>query len=43
VFEGKLLAYDGTILTVLITIKTRKKEIQISMENVASARLAVMF
>ncbi|MFD3445502.1 ribosome maturation factor RimP [Microbacteriaceae bacterium 4G12] len=42
-FEGKLLAYDGTTLTLLLTIKTRKKEIQIPMEKVASARLAVTF
>jgi ribosome maturation factor RimP len=43
VFEGKLLAYDGASITLLITIKTRKKEIIIPMEKVASARLAVTF
>ncbi|MBO9128857.1 ribosome maturation factor RimP [Bacillus sp. 165] len=43
VFEGKLLAYDGSSVTVLMIIKTRKKEIIIPMEKVASARLAVTF
>lgn len=42
-FEGKLLSYDGTTITLLLTIKTRKKEIQISMDKVANARLAVTF
>lgn len=43
IFEGKLLAYDGTTITLLLTIKTRKKEIQIPMDKVANARLAVTF
>ncbi len=42
-FEGKLLSYDGTTITLLLTIKTRKKEIQIPMDKVANARLAVTF
>jgi ribosome maturation factor RimP len=42
-FEGKLLAYDGEMITLAILIKTRKKEIQIPMKKVASARLAVTF
>ncbi|MDG4655937.1 ribosome maturation factor RimP [Ectobacillus antri] len=42
-FEGKLLSYDGTTVTLAMIIKTRKKEIQIPMEKVASARLAVTF
>ena len=25
-FEGKLLSYDGTTITLLLTIKTRKKK-----------------
>lgn len=42
-FEGKLLSYDGNTITLLLTIKTRKKEIQIPMDKVANARLAVTF
>ncbi|MCV5296232.1 ribosome maturation factor RimP, partial [Escherichia coli] len=42
-FEGKMLSYDGTTITLLLTIKTRKKEIQIPMDKVANARLAVTF
>jgi ribosome maturation factor RimP len=42
-FEGKLLSYDGETVTLAMIIKTRKKEIQIPMEKVASARLAVTF
>ncbi|MFX3624657.1 MAG: ribosome maturation factor RimP [Ectobacillus sp.] len=42
-YEGKLQAFDGTTLTLAVIIKTRKKEIQIPMEKVASARLAVTF
>ncbi|MGQ0515608.1 ribosome maturation factor RimP, partial [Bacillus sp. D-CC] len=34
---------DGTTITLLLTIKTRKKEIQIPMDKVANARLAVTF
>ncbi|MCP8969032.1 ribosome maturation factor RimP [Ectobacillus ponti] len=42
-FEGLLLSYDGTVAILQITIKTRKKEVQIPVEKIASARLAVMF
>lgn len=42
-FEGELLAFDGKEITLLLTIKTRKKEITIPYDKVASARLAVTF
>lgn len=42
-FEGKLLSYTGETVTLAIMIKTRKKEVQIPMSKVASARLAVAF
>jgi ribosome maturation factor RimP len=42
-FEGKLLSYNGETVTIAIMIKTRKKEVQIPMSKVASARLAVAF
>ncbi|GGE65259.1 ribosome maturation factor RimP [Priestia taiwanensis] len=42
-FEGQLLNFDGAEVTLLQTIKTRKKEIVIPYEKVASARLAVTF
>jgi ribosome maturation factor RimP len=42
-FEGQLLNFDGAEITLLQTIKTRKKEIVIPYEKVASARLAVTF
>lgn len=42
-FEGKLLAYENNSLSVEITIKTRKKAIEIPLEKVANARLAVSF
>ncbi|RBW69881.1 ribosome maturation factor RimP [Bacillus taeanensis] len=43
VFEGKLLSFDGEIVTIEITIKTRKKQVIIPYKKVASARLAVVF
>jgi ribosome maturation factor RimP len=42
-FEGQLLNFDGAEITLLQTIKTRKKEMVIPYEKVASARLAVTF
>ena len=42
-FEGKLLDYDGQTVKIEMKIKTRKKEIEIPYEKVASARLAVIF
>ncbi|WP_096435371.1 ribosome maturation factor RimP [Alteribacter populi] len=43
VFEGKLSDFDGHILTIDITIKTKTKTVQIPFEKVAKARLAVIF
>ncbi|PLR97241.1 ribosome maturation factor RimP [Bacillus sp. T33-2] len=42
-FEGTLTAFDGDTVTVEVTIKTRKKTIEIPFEKIASARLAVAF
>lgn len=42
-FEGVLTDFDGQILTITVTIKTRKKQIEIPYEKVAKARLAVTF
>lgn len=42
-FEGDLLAFDGKEITLQLTIKTRKKEITIPYDKVASTRLAVSF
>ncbi len=39
--EGKLLAFDGTQLTIEIMIKSRKKIITVAKENLVKARLAV--
>ncbi|WP_409253737.1 ribosome maturation factor RimP [Bacillus sp. SCS-153A] len=41
--EGKLLSYDGNSLSIEMVIKTRKKQVDIPMEKVAKARLAVTF
>ncbi|RIW36441.1 ribosome maturation factor RimP [Bacillus salacetis] len=41
--EGKLLSYDGNSLSIEMTIKTRRKQVDIPMEKVAKARLAVTF
>lgn len=42
-FEGKLLEFDGTQVTLEVKIKTRVKLIVIPYEKVAKARLAVTF
>jgi ribosome maturation factor RimP len=42
-FEGELTAFDGTKITITVMQKTRKKEIEIPFEKIASARLAVVF
>lgn len=42
-FEGELTAFDGDTVTIAVKQKTRKKEIQIPYEKVASARLAIVF
>ncbi|MBM7603285.1 ribosome maturation factor RimP [Metabacillus crassostreae] len=42
-FEGVLTDFDGQTLTITVTIKTRKKQIEIPYEKVAKARLAVTF
>jgi ribosome maturation factor RimP len=43
VFEGELTSFDGSTVTITVTIKTRRKTIEIPYEKVASARLAVTF
>lgn len=43
VFEGVLTDFDGQTLTVTVTIKTRKKQVEIPYDKVAKARLAVTF
>ncbi|MFY4773922.1 ribosome maturation factor RimP [Metabacillus sp. RGM 3146] len=43
VFEGILESFDGKTVTVTVTIKTRKKQVEIPYEKVAGARLAVIF
>jgi len=43
VFEGVLTDFDGQTLFVTVTIKTRKKQIEIPYDKVAKARLAVIF
>ncbi|MCM3600152.1 ribosome maturation factor RimP [Robertmurraya korlensis] len=43
IFEGVLTNYTGDNLTVEVKIKTRKRTIEIPIEKVASARLAVTF
>jgi ribosome maturation factor RimP len=42
-FEGTLLEYDGELVRIEMKIKTRKKIIEIPLEKVASARLAIVF
>ncbi|MFA9558045.1 ribosome maturation factor RimP [Evansella sp. AB-rgal1] len=42
-FEGKLVNFDGSILTMELKVKTRTKQIQIPYDKVAKARLAVVF
>jgi len=43
VFEGVLTDFNGQTLTVTVTIKTRKKQVEIPYDKVAKARLAVTF
>ncbi|QOR68593.1 ribosome maturation factor RimP [Cytobacillus suaedae] len=43
IFEGELTSFDGNVVTITVTIKTRRKAIEIPYEKVASARLAVTF
>ncbi|WP_026585497.1 ribosome maturation factor RimP [Bacillus sp. J33] len=42
-FEGVLTQFDGETVTVEVTIKTRKKSVEIPYDKVANARLAVVF
>ena len=42
-FEGKLLEFSNGILKIEVKIKTRKKIVEIPLEKVAKARLAVTF
>jgi ribosome maturation factor RimP len=42
-FEGILTAFDGSVVSIEVKIKTRKKTVDIPYEKVASARLAVSF
>ncbi|MGG3451298.1 MULTISPECIES: ribosome maturation factor RimP [Bacillaceae] len=42
-YEGKLLSFDGEELTIEYAVKTRKKQLTISLNKVAKARLAVTF
>ncbi|HET7658017.1 MAG TPA: ribosome maturation factor RimP [Bacillales bacterium] len=42
-FEGELVGYDGDHLRLAVQRKTRKLEVEIPYEKVASARLAVVF
>lgn len=42
-FEGTLTAYNSEVITLIIKIKTRTKEVTIPTEKVAKARLAVIF
>ena len=42
-FEGVLIEFDGTNVTIEIKIKTRKTRVTIPYEKIANARLAVTF
>ncbi|MBY0099241.1 ribosome maturation factor RimP [Mesobacillus maritimus] len=42
-FEGILKAFDGETVTIEVKIKTRKKEVLVPFDKIASARLAVTF
>jgi ribosome maturation factor RimP len=42
-FEGILTAFDGETVTIEVKIKTRKKEVVVPFDKIASARLAVTF
>ncbi|THE14507.1 ribosome maturation factor RimP [Bacillus timonensis] len=43
IFEGELASFDGSIITINIMVKTRKKSVEIPYEKIANARLAVTF
>lgn len=42
-FEGKLLDYDGKTLQVEVKVKTRAKVVEVPLDKVAKARLAITF
>ncbi|HEX7065328.1 MAG TPA: ribosome maturation factor RimP [Bacillales bacterium] len=42
-FEGELVGFDGDHLRLAVQRKTRKQQVEIPFEKVASARLAVVF
>ncbi|RAK23408.1 ribosome maturation factor RimP [Anoxybacillus vitaminiphilus] len=42
-FEGELTAFDGTVVTITVKQKMRKKAIEIPYEKIANARLAIVF
>nr|WP_197970066.1 ribosome maturation factor RimP [Mesobacillus harenae] len=42
-FEGTLTKFDGQVVTIDVKVKTRTKTVEIPLEKVASARLAVTF
>jgi ribosome maturation factor RimP len=42
-FEGELTAFDGTVATITVKQKMRKKAIEIPYEKIANARLAIVF
>jgi len=42
-FEGKLIHFNDGIITIEVKIKTRTKTIEVPLEKVAKARLAVLF
>lgn len=42
-FEGMLTDYNGETVTVEVKIKTRKKTVELPVNKIASARLAVTF
>ncbi|CAM4032639.1 ribosome maturation factor RimP [Lederbergia lenta] len=43
VFEGKLVSFQEGLLTIEVKIKTRIKTVDIPLEKVAKARLAIVF
>lgn len=42
-FEGELIDFDGERLRLSVKVKTKRKEVDIPYDKVASARLAVVF
>lgn len=42
-FEGIMTAFDGSILTIEMKVKTRQKMVEIPFDKIASARLAISF